>query len=511
MSDRAVVLLGVGLYLVASAVIGFVAAKRIEGSDDFIVAGRRLPLWMTTATLMATWMGAGTAMGAAGAAYDEGFLGVIADPFGAALCLFLAGAFYIRVMRRMRLLTIVDFFDEKYGQLAGILSALALVAVYIGWTGSQLVAFGFVLHTLAGISTTAGIIVATIIVLAYTAAGGMWAVAITDFFQITILILGLAVILPLVVADGGGWDHIAAQLPEGTFRITPVEKDAASWLNYFRAWAVIGLGNIPAQDLMQRSLSAKNENVAQNAAYLAGFGYLTVGLIPVLLGIVGTVTLPGLENPEFVVPQLALEHLPALPMAMFIGALLAAIMSSADSALLAPASILGGNVVRYVAPDAREETVFAWTRWSVPVIGLIALTTALWSRSVYDLFVNSFSVLLVALFVPLTAGIWWKKANRTGAVAAMVTGVVVWLGATALAPELPGDVFGLAGSVVAMLVAAPLTQESDPPGELRDREGNVLPMADRLGRLNPFDRRSRLATDEPTVGREDDRSTGSAD
>lgn len=491
---------GVALYLVAMLAVGFYAARRISDADDFVVAGRSLPLWLCTGTLFATWMGAGTAMGAAGAAYESGFLGVIADPFGAALCLFIAGLFFVRMMRRMRLVTIITFFETKYGRWTGLVAALAMMAVYIGWTGSQLVAFGFILHTLAGIDTTTGILIATAIILTYTVAGGMWAVALTDFIQMAILVVGFLVILPIVLHDVGGWSSVSAALPEGRFRMVPSEgAGTVAWLEYVRAWLVIGLGNIAAQDLMQRTLSSKNENVAQNAAYLAGVGYLTLAMVPVVLGIIGAVALPGLVDPEFVVPRLAMEYLHAVPMAIFIGALLAAIMSSADSALLAPASILGENIVPFFAPKAGRETIFAWTRYSVPVIGLAALGIALYVGSVYTLFLDSFSVLLVSLFVPLTAGIWWSRANRYGAAAAMTAGVGVWLGGMLVFPELPTDLFGVVASAVAMLVVTPLTQEVDPPRPLRGAEGNVVPLRDRLGILNPFDRESRLATDSVVV------------
>lgn len=498
MADQTIIIGGVGLYLLAMLGVGYYAARKVGDSEDFVVAGRNLPLWLCTGTLFATWMGAGTAMGAAGAAYERGFIGVIADPFGAALCLFVAGLFFVRMMRRMRLITIISFFETKYGRWTGLVAALAMMAVYIGWTGSQLVAFGYILHTLAGIGTTEGILIATAIILTYTAAGGMWAVALTDFFQMAILVVGFAVILPIVLHDVGGWGALSAALPDGRFRIVPTGgAGAVEWMEYARAWLVIGLGNIAAQDLMQRSLSSRNENVAQNAAYLAGVGYLTVAMIPVLLGIIGSVAMPGLADPEFVVPELAMTYLHAVPMAIFLGALLAAIMSSADSALLAPASILGENIVPFFAPDMSREALFRWTRYSVPVIGLAALGIALYVGSVYTLFLDSFSVLLVALFVPLTAGIWWSRANRYGAVAAMSAGVLVWLGGMVVAPELPTDLFGVVASAAAMLVVTPLTQEIDPPRPLRDAEGNVLPLRDRLGTLNPFDRDSRLASDPP--------------
>jgi solute:Na+ symporter, SSS family len=495
MTDQVGVLAGLTLYFLAVLAIGVVAARKVKGTDDFVVAGRRLPLWLATGTLLATWMGAGTAMGAAGAAYEGGFLAVIADPFGAALCLILAGLFFVRVLRRMRLLTIIDFFASKYSPNLGLLAGLAMIAVYIGWTGSQLVAFGFVLHTMAGVDPSIGIIIATVIVLFYTAAGGMWAVALTDFFQIVLLALGFIIILPLAISAGGGWEQISGRIPEGSFRIVPVEGDAITWMHYVRAWAVVGLGGLAGQDLMQRTLSSKNENVAQNACYLAGIGYLTVGMIPVLLGIVGAVLIPDLANPEFIVPELALRYLSVVPLTIFIGALLLAIMSSADSAILAPASIFGENVVKRFAPHLSRRAILTWIRWSIPVIGFAALGIALHAQNVYALFLDSFTILLVALFVPLTAGIWWERANRSGAAASMVVGVAVWLGGKPILPDLPTDLLGVLAAAVAMVAVSLATQRSDPPRPLLTHEGRPISPGEGLGTLNPFDRKGRTADD----------------
>ena len=490
-----IVLAGVGLYIVGMLVVGALAARKVKDSDDFVVAGRRLPLWLCSTALLATWMGAGTTMGAAGAAYEGGVLAVIADPFGAALCLFLAGLFFVRMMRRMRLLTIVSLFQVKYGDAAGMLASVVLMVVYLGWTGAQLVAFGFILHSLAGVSTTTGILIASAIVLFYTAAGGMWAVTLTDFVQMLILTIGFVIILPIVMSNLGGWHAVYAALPEGSLRLIPRQHDWTTWLHYLRDWAVIGIGSIPAQDLMQRAMSAKNENVAQNAAYLAGVGYLTIGMIPVVLGLVGALALPGLADPELVLPELAQRYLHPIPMAIFVGALLAAIMSSADSALLVPASVLSANVVPYFYPRASQRVRLAWARYSVPILGVAALGIALYTQAVYALMVDSFSALLVSILVPAAAAVWWSMANRSGALASMIGGAVVWIGSLLVVPDLPADMLGLAASAICMLVVTPLTQRRDPPRPLRDPEGTILPLRDRLGVLNPFDRRSRLARD----------------
>ena len=274
------VLIGLGVYLAVMLGVGLYAGRRVRNSTDFIVAGQRLPLLLCTATLAATWFGGGICIGAASAAYKGGILAVIADPFGAALCLFIAGLFYVRLMRRMGLMTIASFFSRRFGPRAGLLASLCTIPAYVGWTGSLLVAFGRILQSLTGIDPTVGICAAAVIVLIYTWAGGMWAVTLTDFVQVTVLVLGLFILTPLLLGDMGGWKALVAQIPSSRFDFYP-RGDAASWLAYARDWLVIGLGNLAGQDLIQRSLSSRDEKVAYRSAYLAGLLYITVGLLPV--------------------------------------------------------------------------------------------------------------------------------------------------------------------------------------------------------------------------------------
>ena len=466
--------------------IGIISARRIGNADEFVVAGRRLPLWLCTSTLVATWISAGTVMGAAGAAYEDGFLGVIAVPFAAALVLLLVGLFFARMLRRLRLLTVVGFFKSRYGDTAGMLAAVAICITNVGWAGSQLVAFGYILHALVGISTTAGVLIATAIVLLYTAAGGMWAVALTDFIQVLILTVGLVLMLPLVISDLGGVGAVMAALPEGSFRIIPHQHDLGSWLHYLRAWVIVGLGSLASQSILQRTFSSRDESVAQNSAYLGAIGYLIVGMIPVFLGMAGAIALPGLGDPELVVPELAMRHLHPVLMAIFVGALLAAIMSSADSALLAPASVVASDILPFFFPWISDRGRLMSARIAVPVLGLTALVIALYVRTIYSLMLDAVSVTLVCMAAPLIAGIWWSRANRWGALTGMFAGVTTWLLSGSLFPTLPADLFGFFASAIGLLTATALTQKIDPPWPLRDAEGRVVPLSDRLGILNPL-------------------------
>lgn len=489
MSTEAIIFTGVGFYLVVMLVIGVWAAKKTGTSENFIVAGRRLPLWIGSATLVATWFGGGTIMGAGGASYDDGMVGVIADPFGASLVFFIVGFFFVRIFRRLRLLTVVDFLENRYGKTAGMIAAVGLVASNVGWTGAMLVAFGLIFQSLTGVPMEIGIFAGAVVVFIYTVAGGMWAVALTDFVQIVLIAVGLIMLLVVALIDVGGWGAIAERVPEGTFSLVPAVHTWEVWLNYMRAWLIFGLADVTAQTLMQRAFAAKNEQVAQNSFYVAGFAYLSLGMIPVMLGIIAAVTMPGIVESETVIPELAVAHLHPVAVSVFVGALLAAIMSSADSALLAASSIFSVNIMPLIwrRPISDKARLLA-TRIAIPVLGMLALYVALEVKVVYDLVQDANMLILVSVVVPFVCGIWWRKANRTGTLASMAVGFLTLFLAYFFVPGIPGDLLGLVTSLVTMFAVASLTQKFDPPVPLRNSDGEEVAMKDRLGTLPLFRR-----------------------
>jgi len=483
LTTETIIFIGVAIYFVMMLVIGAIASKKSNTTANFIVAGRRMPIWILSATIVATWFGGGTMMGAAGASYERGLIGVIADPFGGALALFVVGFFFVRIFRRLRLLTFIEFFEDRFGITAAIIAAVASIISSVGWTAALLVAFGFVFESLTGVPLEYGIVGGAIVVFIYTVAGGMWAVAVTDFVQIVVIAFGLVLLLVVVLIDVGGWGNIGPHLPEDTFRMIPAEHSAPVWLDYLRAWIIFGITDITAQTLMQRAFAAKNEQIAQNSFYLAGVGHLTLGMIPVMLGIIASVTMPGLADPETVIPELAIAHLHPVAIAVFVGAVLAAIMSSCDSALLASASIASTNLLPLVKPNPSDELQLQVVRWGILVFGIIAVTFALNAQVVFDTLLDGNLLLLAAVIVPFILGVWWQKANRTGALAAMSMGVVSWLTTSLLYPELPGDLIGLGVSFVTMIIVTPLTQTFDPPRALVDIDGNPIELSNRLGTL----------------------------
>jgi len=481
MSTETLILLGIGLYVVLMLGIGFYASRGAHSVTDFIVAGRNLPLWICSASIFATWFGTGIMMGAATSGYDRDMLLMLGEPFGSALALFLSGLFFARLYRRSRRLTWIEFFEARFGRLAGIFGAVADMTASIIWLGGILFTFGVLLEALTGLPMAVGVFGGLAVIAVYTMVGGMWAVALTDFVQTLILVLGLFILLYVVLDDVGGWSAITARLPEHSMRLIPLVHNPANWLDWIHVWMTLGVAAIAATPVIQRALSAKSEAVAQNSFYIATVLYLGIGVIPIALGLIASVTMPNLEDPNAVLTALAVEHLHPIFVVVFVGAILSSIMSTSDSVLLGVASVVSTNLLPLVRKNA-DATLRLWVaRLTIPVAGLLATYVAFSASRVVEVLIDAAAPLLAGIIVPFILCFWWEKANRSGALAGMAGGLAGWSIAGTLDSSMPPDMIGFVVSLVSMIVVTLLTQRVDPPRPLTDCDGNAVALRRRLG------------------------------
>jgi Na+/proline symporter len=359
MNDSLRSLLGItiALYLLGIFALTLVARRRIASAEDFIVAGRRLPLSLAWATLLATWFGAGTLLTVADEVRREGLQRAALDPLGAGLCLVLAGLFFARPLWRMGLLTVSDFFRRRFGRRAELLSALVLVPSYFGWIAAQFVALAALLELVFDLPLPWGLLLVALVGTAYTWLGGMWSVTLTDAAQIAIVLGGLVVLAWNVTAtlgDGSataGWSRLLAETPPELLR--PWPAGGGEVLGWISVLLVGALGNIPGQDLLQRVFAARSERVAARACQLAGAAYLAFGSLPILLALASRILLPEAAG-RSILPTLASLFLTPAMAVVFTLALVSAVLSTIDSALLSPASVLAQNVLRTTIPPVRR-------------------------------------------------------------------------------------------------------------------------------------------------------------
>ncbi|HLX23799.1 MAG TPA: sodium:solute symporter family protein [Usitatibacter sp.] len=453
------------LYLVASLAVGMYAATRVRGSSDYAVARHRFGTTVVSATVFATWFGAETVLGIPATFLKEGLRGLVADPFSAVACLVLVALVFARPFFRLDVLTLGDYFRERFGRTAEILLSVCIAFSYLGWIAAQLVALGLAMNVLSGgaIDTRAGVIVGAAIVLAYTMAGGMWSVALTDFFQAVMIVAGLLYVTWAVVDLAGGPARaFEAAARSDRMRFLP-EADARSILAWITASLVIVFGSIPQQDVLQRVLSAKDEATAARSALLGAVIYFFIASLPIVL-ICATLVIDGPmverlidKDSQLILPTLILERTPVAVQVLFFGALISAILSTAAGILLAPAVVIAENVVKPLAKPKDDRAVLRLMRATVAALAVIVTVMALTSSmSIYQLVNESGKVVLVSSFVPLAAGLFWPRANTTGCIASIVAGLAVWIALELAMPDalVPPALAGFLASFIAIIAGS---------------------------------------------------------
>ncbi|GIW82327.1 MAG: sodium:solute symporter [Gemmatales bacterium] len=435
--------IAIAIYLLVIFALSIWAQGRIHTAEDFIVAGRRLPLSLAWATLLATWFGAGTMIIQANEVKNEGLKQAALDPFGAGCCLLLAGLFYARPMWQMGITTVSDFFHRQFGSTAEVLSVFILVPSYFGWIAAQFVALAAILEAFFGIPQNVGMLYVALVGMSYTLMGGMWSVTLTDAVQIVLVILGLIILTISSLMGLGGGSILGGLkiLSDKTELLQPVPVETlpllGAWLGAFTAGA---LGNLPGQDLMQRVFAAKSAQTARNACLLAGVLYLLLGTMPLLLGLVGRMLFA--DSDSNVTIELAKRFLAPTPLLLvvFMLGLISVVLSTIDSAILSPATVLSQNLFE---KWNRGRISPLWlNRISVLLVSMASLALAYSGEGAYELLEGAYELTLVGLFVPLTCGLFLPLRGQAPAIAAMIAGPAVWIVHSLL--DVP-DAFALAG------------------------------------------------------------------
>ncbi len=452
-------------YLIVTIAIGLLAARRVHNAKDFMVAGRSLPLYMNVACVFATWFGAETVLSVSATFAKDGLSGIPGDPFGATFCLVLAALLFARLFYRMNLLTIGDFYKQRYGKGVEVLTSVAIVLSYLGWTSAQMTALGLVIHVLSGaaVPLNTAIMAGAAVVVVYTLFGGMWSVAFTDLFQSVVILVGLTLVAFLVGDLAGGAGKVVAQAAaEGKFNFFP--SDAPGWWAMAGAFFAFAFGSVPQQDVFQRMTSAKDENTAVRGTIIGALIYFCFAFVPIFIAYAALVADPTLgklfasddaREIQRILPDLVLSKMPLWAQVMFFGALLSAILSTASGALLAPTSLFTENVLRPFVPHMGERQFLLTLRIILVTFTACALLFAVNSKStMYEMVQNAYNVTLAGAFVPLVAGAYWKRATTQGALLSIVVGIGCWIAAANLAPDamVPANLMGFAASVVGMLV-----------------------------------------------------------
>lgn len=453
------------LYLLVSIGIGLYAGTRVKNTADFALAGRSLPLIMVVTTTFATWFGSETVLGVP-AKFIEGGLGkTVEDPFGAAFCLIFVGMFFASKLYRMKLLTIGDYYRQRYGKGVEIFSSAVIMISYLGWVAAQITALGLVFNLLSGgaISTVNGMILGTLIVFVYTVFGGMWSVALTDFFQMIIIVVGLSLIAWFAADLAGGADKVVAYAAsKEMFNFFP-EPTLHAWLFWLGAAITIMIGSIPQQDVFQRVMSAKDEKTSVRGPIIGGTAYLLFAFVPMFIGVAAFLIMPELaaklleDDSQKILPTLVLERMPVWLQVCFFGALLSAIMSTASATLLAPSTTFVENILKNFYPLSDRHELRAM-RWTVAAFTLCVLVYSIVmdGTPIYELVSKAYQFPVVGAFWPLVCGLYWKRSTTHGAITSIVLGMSTWclLTFTPLGEAFPAVLGGFIMAGAGMLIGS---------------------------------------------------------
>ena len=466
------------IYLLVTIGIGLYAAKRVKNSADFAIAGRNLPLVMIVTTTFATWFGSETVLGIPAKFVNGGLNGVVEDPFGAGTCLILVGLFFAGKLYKMTLLTISDYYRERFGKTVEVACSLIIMLSYLGWVSAQVTALGLVFNLLSAgaISIPVGMVIGVISILAYTLFGGMWSVAITDFMQMIILVVGLAIIAVFAGNLAGGADKvISLAVSKDLFKFWP-EPSFKDMIFFFAAAITMMLGSIPQQDVFQRVMSANSQSAATKGPVIGGICYILFAFVPMFLVASALIIMPEQtaallkDDPQKVLPTLVLEKMPFIMQVLFFVALSSAIKSTASATLLAPSVTFVENIWRQFKPHMGDKQELRTMRITVLVFSTLVLiyAIAMQGTPIYEMVSGAYQVTLVGAFVPLVFGLYWKKATTQGAIFSIVLGMLTWLlfMVTPLGEQFPGQLAGLMAGLAGMVIG------SLAPQALKNQQGS---------------------------------------
>ncbi|MGH3341354.1 MAG: sodium:solute symporter [Carbonactinosporaceae bacterium] len=444
-------------YFAATAGAGYWGLRRARSAEDFLVAGRRLGPVMYTGTLSAVVLGGASTIGAVGLGYQFGISGMwLVVMIG--LGVVALGALLSTRLSRLGVYTVSEMLEHRYGRGSRLLSAIVIAVYALMIAVTSTIAIGTVLDVVLGLSPAVAILLAGGVVVAYSVAGGMWSITLTDIVQFWVMTFGIfLVLLPMTIARAGGLGGLAEALPASYFDVA-----AIGWYQIFTYFLLFFFGLMIGQDIWQRVFTARSPGVARGGSIGAGVYCLLYAVAGALVGTAAKALLPDLQVADNAFARITTDVLPAGVSGIVLAAAMAAVMSTASAGLLASSTILANDV--YIPFIARgEPDRVRVSRLATLLVGVATLGTAVAVSDVIAALTVAYDLLTGALFVPIVAGLFWRRATGTGAFTSIVVSsvvVVVLLLTQGLFSNAP-ILYGMATSLVTFVVVSLLTAKPE--------------------------------------------------
>jgi len=437
-------------YVLVQFAIGAWVSRRVTSANDYILAGRRLGSGLVAFSVFATYFGAEAIVASGGAVYEHGLSGALVDPLAYAAAIIIVGLLFARALWARGLTTFADLFRQRYSPGVERLVVIVLLPGSIIWAAAQIRAFGQVMDANSGMGLRSAIVLAAVLVGAYSVVGGLLADSVTDVIQGIVVLAGLVILGVIVGATVGGVPAGLADVDPNRLGLYDPEDGVLGTLEKI---AIPICGTIVAVELISRFLGARTAEIAGRATAAGGLIYLTIGLVPVFLGLMGPKLLPNVPDPEQIVARLAEVYLPGLLYVVFIGAIISAILSVVHSALHAPAAQVSHNLVEKLVPGLTDRGRLWSVRLTVLGLSIVAFVISFSSEGIKELVETASSFGSAGVFVATLFALFTRFGGPLSAYASIIAGMIVWAagkyGLGLATPYLLGLLAALAGYVAA--------------------------------------------------------------
>lgn len=415
----------IAVYLLILVTFAFYKKKDVKGSDDFSVAGRRLPAYILVTTLLATWIGAGTLIAGAEFTYKQGLAGLWM-PAGAWVGIFIM-YFISKKIRRVELYTAPDILGHFYNDVARLLGSITIIIAYTAIVAYQFRAGGIVLELVTNLPYERGVLLTAIFVITYTSVAGMISVAYTDIINGWLIIVASIISLVILIINGGGVSHILFQIEQSDPQKLTLfgHINFIEALGYFIPTLALLLGEA---SMYQKFSSAKNEWHAKMATAGWIVGTIIVESVFVFIAVVASsmFTLEDLSNrPESIILYTARHALPTIFGGLLLAGGVAIILSTADSFLLAPStSFIKDIYQKFFRKNAKQGELVFVSRLAVIILGIFAYIQISFFKSVLSMAIYAYTMYGASLTPAILAALLMKKINPIAATSSIIVGML---------------------------------------------------------------------------------------
>ncbi|MFE1951209.1 sodium:solute symporter [Streptomyces sp. NPDC059524] len=450
-------------YLAGMLAMGWWGMRRAKSKSDFLVAGRRLGPAMYSGTMAAIVLGGASTIGGVGLGYQYGLSGAWMV-FTIGLGILALSLFFSARIARLKVYTVSEMLDLRYGGRAGLISGIVMWAYTLMLAVTSTIAYATIFDVLFDVPRTLAIVIGGTIVVAYSTLGGMWSITITDMVQFVVKTIGvLIILLPVAVVKAGGFSEMKEALPTSYF--DPLGIGGETIFTYVLIYT---FGMLIGQDIWQRVFTARTDKVARWGGTVSGVYCLAYAIGGAVIGTAAKVMYPtGLGTADEAFARIVKDELPVGVRGLVLAAALAAVMSTSSGALIACATVANNDIWKRLrglpadSGDGHDEV--KGNRLFILVMGAATIVTAIALNNVVEALTVAYNLLVGGLLVPILGGLLWKRGTAEGALASIAVGGLAVIGLMWHYGILANEAvyYGLAASLVTYVVVSLATKATD--------------------------------------------------